>query len=128
VPASFARSADGRWPPAASGAPPLYEPHRHPAGEEIGRRLRLPPGRYGLAVSAERLAGDPPALIVAPDPPGAPFRVSPSRPRTDGWEASFVVRPGERAVSLLLRDGGPALVRDFSLTVQPSDPHAGPRQ
>src|SRR6185503_16588224 len=70
LPTPYVRPADGRWPPEAVGAPPLYEPHRHPAGEEVGRRLRLPPGRYRLAVSAERLAGEPPALIVAPDSPG----------------------------------------------------------
>jgi len=128
LPTPYVRPADGRWPPEAVGAPPLYEPHRHPAGEEVGRRLRLPPGRYRLAVSAERLAGEPPALIVAPDSPGAPIRVSPAQPRADGWDVAFAVRPGERAVSLLLRGGGPALVRDFSLTIQPSDAPAGPRQ
>src|SRR4029450_9834103 len=85
-----------RWSPEALGAPPLYEPHRHPAGASVGRRLRLPPGSYRLAVEAERLAGPPPALIVAPDSPGAPLRESPPRLRAFGWEADFVVRTGER--------------------------------
>ena len=118
--------APARWSSEALGAPPLYEPHRHPAGAEVGRRLRLPPGSYRLAVEGERLADTPPALIVAPDSPGAPLRESLPRLRADGWEADFDVRPGERAVSLLLRGGGPALVRGFSIAIQPSDPRPGP--
>ena len=81
---------------------------------------------YRLAVEGERLSGIPPALVVAPDSPGAPLRESPPRVRADGWEADFVVRPGERAVSLLLQGGGPALVRGFSIAIQPSDPRTGP--
>ncbi len=50
------RAAPGEWSPAALGWGPLYEPHRHPAGAELGRRLRLPPGRYVLELAAEGLA------------------------------------------------------------------------
>jgi hypothetical protein len=118
--------ASARWSPEALGSPPLYEPHRHPAGAEVGRRLRLAPGSYRLSVEAERLAGEPPVVVVAPDEPGAPLRESPSEPRADGWDAGFVVRPGERAVSVLLRGGGPALLRGFSLAVQPPGAGTGP--
>jgi len=48
-------------------------------------------------------------------------RVSPTRPAASGGEARFEVRPGERAVSLRLRGGGPILLRGLRLSVQPED-------
>ena len=109
------------WTPEALGWGPLYEPHRLPDGAEVGRRLRLPAGRYRLALSGEALAPDGagPPLVVVPDRPGAPGRVSAARPAPSGWEADFEVRPGERAVSLWLRGGGPILLKRLRLTVQP---------
>jgi hypothetical protein len=68
---------------------------------------------------APALAGDAPTLLVAPDSTGAPARLEACRPVSDGWEASFVVLPGERAVNLLLRGGGPLLLRQLVLEVQP---------
>jgi hypothetical protein len=119
VPALHTDRAPARWTLAALGWGPLYEPHRHPAGAEVGRRLPLPAGRYRLTVEGQSLAGEPPALVVAPDGPEAPVRMSPSRPVATGWDADFVVRPGETAVSLILQGGGPALVRVLALEVQP---------
>jgi hypothetical protein len=112
-------AANGRWGPVPLGWGPLFESHRHPAGAAIGRRLALPPGRYRLTLVAESLGGEAPSLLVAPDSPGAPARVEPFRPATDGWEASLAVLPGERAVNLLLRGGGPLLLRELVLEVQP---------
>jgi hypothetical protein len=108
-----------RWGPEPLGWAPLYEPHRHPAGAEIGRRLALAPGAYRLVVGAESLTGSPPTLVVAGDSPGAPVRLSTLRAAGPGWEASFVVLPGERAVNLLFRGGGPLLLRELTLAVQP---------
>jgi hypothetical protein len=117
VPALKVSKPPSRWTLEALGWGPLYEPHRHPAGAEVGRRLPLPAGLYRLVVDGQSLGGEPPALGVAPDGPEAPVRVVPARPFATGWEADFVVRPGERAVSLILRGGGPALVRALSLEV-----------
>jgi hypothetical protein len=110
------------WTPEALGWGPVYEPHRTAGGAEIGRRLALPAGRYRLALLGETLDPDPagPPLVVAPDPAGAPVRVSPARPVPSGWEADFEVRPGERAVSLRLRGGGPILLKGLRLAVQPA--------
>jgi len=111
------------WTLEALGWGPAYEPHRVPAGAEVGRRLPLPAGRYRLVLSGEALAPDRagPPLVVAPDRPGAPVRVSPARPAPSGWEAEFEVRQGERAVSLRLRGGGPILLMGLRLSVQPED-------
>jgi hypothetical protein len=111
--------AVARWGPEPLEWGPLYEPHRHPAGAEIGRRLRLAPGRYRLRLLAQDLAGEAPTLLVAPDSPGAPARTSAFSPTSDGWAASLVVLPGERAVNLLLTGGGPLLLRQLVLEVQP---------
>jgi len=62
--------------------------------------------------------------VVEPDRAGAPVRISPTRPAPSGWEADFEVRPGERAVSLRLRGGGPILLKGLRLSVQPEG--AGP--
>lgn len=109
------------WTLEALGWGSVYEPHRVPDGADVGRRLPLPAGRYRLALSGEALAPDGagPPLVVAPDRSGAPTRVSLARPAPSGWEADFEVRPGERAVSLRLRGGGPILLRGLRLSVQP---------
>ncbi len=112
--------AVGRWGPEPLGWGPLYEPHRHPAGVEVGRRLALPPGRYRLKLLAQDLAvGEAPTLVVAPDTPGAATRSSSFTTTSDGWTASLVVLPAERAVNLLLKGGGPLLLRQLVLEVQP---------
>ena len=56
VPGWSVAVAVGRWGPEPLGWGPLYEPHRHPAGAELGRRLALPPGRYRLKLLAQDLA------------------------------------------------------------------------
>ncbi len=115
-------AAPGEWSPAALGWGPLYEPHRHPAGAALGRRLWLPPGRYLLELEAEGLApGAAPAVLdVTPDRAGAPVRVVPLRAASDGFAASFDVQPAEPAVDLRLRGGGPILLRAIRLRAQPS--------
>jgi hypothetical protein len=114
--------ATGEWSIEALGWGPLYEPHRHPAGAELGRRLLLPVGRYRLSLAGEALGGGDPALVVTPDRPGAPARRGAARPVAGGWEADFEVRPGERAVSLRWLGGGPMLLKSLRLAVQPTGP------
>jgi len=125
VPGWRLEPAVGEWSPAALGWGPVYEPHRFPNGAEIGRRLPLRPGRYRLRLLGESLGGAPPALAVRPDRPGAPFRLSDTRPQAGGFEADFEVREGEQAVGLSLRGGGAILLKALRLSgVQP--PGLGP--
>jgi hypothetical protein len=119
VPGWRAGVARARWGPEPLGWGPLYEPHRHPSGAEIGRRLALAPGRYRLELVAQSLASEPPTLLVVPDSPGAVARPSALGAAAAGWEASFVVQPGEPAVNLLLKGGGPLLLEELVLEVQP---------
>lgn len=111
--------AAGRWTTDTLSWGPLYEPHRHPAGAEVGRRLALAPGSYRFDLEGEGLHGRPPSLRILPDRPGAPHRWSDLSPTEAGWGASFVVRPGEKAVNLVLMGGGPLLVRRVTLRLQP---------
>jgi hypothetical protein len=109
------------WAPEALGWGPLFEPHRVPDGAELGRRLPLPAGQYRLTLRGEALSPDRafPTLLIAPDRPGAPDRASAARLTPSGGEADFEVRPGERAVSLRLRGGGPILLKGLRLSIQP---------
>jgi hypothetical protein len=109
------------WAPTALGWGPLYEPHRHPAGATLGRRLALPPGRYLLELEAERLAPEaaPALLDIVPDRPGAPARQAPLAWSPSGLRARFEIQPGE-GVDLRLRQGGPLLLMAVRLSAQPS--------
>jgi hypothetical protein len=46
-------------------------------------------------------------------------RTYPFRPIPGGWQASLAVLPGEPAVNLLIKGGGPLLIRELVLEVQP---------
>jgi len=119
-------SAVGEWSPEALGWGPVYEPHRFPDGAEIGRRLPLPEGRYRLSLIGEGLGTVPPTIAIASDRPEAPLRLSGARPVAGGFEVDFEVRRGERAVNLLLRGGGPILLKGLRLSgVQPPGREGG---
>jgi len=122
---SATASADARWTTDGLGWGPLYEPHRHPDGAPLGRRLPLPPGRYRLAMEVEDLSGRTgwPRLEVAADRPAAPWRAVLLVRDGGSLTAEIDLPPGTRAWSLRLRGGGPVLVRALRLTrVQPRGP------
>jgi hypothetical protein len=110
-----------RWGPSDLAWGPLYEPHRHPEGAELGSRLTLPAGRYRIVLEAENLAPtqSSPVLVARPDAPGAPEGLWPLAPVGPGWTGVFEVRQGG-AVTLLVRGGGPFLLHSLSLEPQPS--------
>ncbi len=117
------RSAEGEWSPATLGWGPLYEPHRHPDGAPLGRRLALPAGTYELGVLGQVLGTGPPwgMLEVVPDAPGSPRRRASFEPDAGGLVASFSVRIGEPAVTLRMQAGGPILVERLRLRANLSE-------
>ncbi len=119
---SVTSSVVAEWSTSALGWGPLYEPHRYPSGADLGRRLPLAPGRYRLDLDGQSLAAGAasPLLEVAPDRPGAPSRLVSLRAGPNGFWGTLDVRPGDRAVGLRLRGGGPILVRALRLSAQPS--------
>jgi hypothetical protein len=113
--------APARWGPGDLGFPPVYEPHRHPDGALLGSRLALPPGRYELRLEAQDLDAVAPSGLVEirPEGGGLPRLMALERCAV-GWAASFSVRPGERAVTLVLRGGGAFVLKELQLGIQPS--------
>ena len=113
---SIVRSAPGVWGPEDLRWGPAYEPHRYPDGAPLGGRLHLPPGRYQLEVGGQNLAPESPTpgLVVAPEPAGAPRSVPFTR-TSAGLAAPFQVLPGETAVTLEARGGGPFVLRGLRL-------------
>ncbi len=108
--------APARWGPRELDWGPLFEPHRHPDGVAVGARLSLPPGRYRLLLEGERLGTAWPGVELQPDRPGSPWRGA--VPAGDGiW--AMEVGEGDGPVTLRLRGGGPVLLREVVLDVQP---------
>lgn len=116
------RNAGAEWSPGDLGWGPLYEPHRYPVGAEIGSRLILPAGRYGLRLEGDGLGGEPPHIEIRSEGTHAAVRLSLLEKDEGGWWCRFEVREGETAVTLLLRGGGPLLLRSIRLQPQPLRP------
>jgi len=126
VPGWRGGSAVGEWSPDSLGWGPLYEPHRFPDGAGIGRRLPLRAGRYRLSLIGEGLGTVAPTVAIGPDRPGAPLRFALARAVAGGFEADIEVRPGERAINLWLRGGGPMVLKGLRLSgVQPPEREGG---
>jgi hypothetical protein len=114
-------SATAEWSPSDLGWGPLYEPHRHPAGLAVARRLPLAPGRYRVELEAQTLAGgESPRLEWAVDRPGAVWSAVALEPAPVGFVATFDVPAG--GVDLRLREGPPLLLHRLRLSAQPSGP------
>jgi hypothetical protein len=116
------RTAPARWGPEALAWGPVFEPHRHADGAELGARLPLSPGRYRIWLDVDEFAATPPGeLEIRPEPEAPPRRVA-FRRRLGGYEADFEALPGERAVTMVLRGGPPFTLKELRVEVQPSGP------
>jgi hypothetical protein len=108
---SVAASSEARWTTRDLEWGPTYEPHRFPSGVRVGGRLPLREGKYKVVLEAEMPPGsEPPLLEVRGEGRPSRPRASWFEPAAEGWRAHFVVLEGERAVSLLLKGGGPFLL------------------
>ena len=102
------------WPAADVGWGPLYEPHRHPGGAEIGSRLPLPAGDYAIEVDADRVPSTLPAPVLEVRGPAG---VSTAELREDGvgvLSGGFRVAAAA-PVTLALTGGGPLMLKEIRL-------------
>lgn len=122
------RSATAAWGPDALGWGPLYEEHRFPEGAELASRLPLAPGVYRLTLRFEPIPGGRPVAFVAlREPSSGPEPLPGTCPSRGQCATTFVVRPGDRAVSLRLAAGGPLLLVGVELAlVDLAQPFARP--
>jgi hypothetical protein len=125
VPAGPVVRGEAGWLAADLGWGPLYEPHRHPDGAEIGSRLALPEGDYTILLDVDRVPSSlaPPVVEVRSragvfggelqeDPAGAlrgGFRLANGGPST-----------------LVLRGGGPLILKEIRLRRSTFSAGAGP--
>lgn len=101
------------WLTLPLGWGPLYEPHRHPGGAILGRRLPVPPGRYRLDLELNPLGGSerPLAAWWSLDRPGSVWRPLPCTGAAGTFTADWRdLRAGRDFVNLRLHDGPPALI------------------
>jgi hypothetical protein len=95
---SVQAQAVAAWGPEALAWGPLFEPHRHPDGADLGSRLPLRPGAYHLRLEGQAVPGAaPPAVVVlaerGAEPPLPPQPV-PLAGAAGTPEGTFVVAPG----------------------------------
>jgi hypothetical protein len=115
------RPAAGEWTPAALDWGPLYEPHRHPDGAEVGARLRLPAGRYWIELIGQTLGPAAPRVEVRPEG-SAQGRFHELSVTPMGWSGTLEILPMDGAVSLRLRDGPPLTLERIRLSTFSPDP------
>jgi len=125
LPAGPVVRGEAAWTATELGWGPLYEPHRHPDGAEIGSRLALPEGDYTIELDVDRVPSSlaPPVVEVRSavgvfggelqeDPAGTlrgEFRLADGGPST-----------------LVLRGGGPLILKEIHLRRSTFSAGAGP--
>lgn len=108
------KSASARWDSRALLWGPVFEPHRHPGGAEVGSRLPLKAGRYEIRFEGAMLGAAPPDLRVESEPAG--WGGAGALERTaEGLRGCLAVAPGTHAVTLKLIGGSPLILKDVSL-------------
>jgi hypothetical protein len=124
---SLSRAADARWGPEELVWGPIYDPRRVPSGVALGARLRLPVGAYRLWIEADEPPSvrPPPLLELRRAGPASPSRLTRFERRPEGFVAELEIVPGDRAVTLRMRGGGPFLVRGFRLMRVAPESEAG---
>ena len=117
--------SEARWTAAELGWGPLYEPHRHPGGAEIGSRLALRHGLYILEIDADRVPSTlpPPILEVRSGALASGATLREDAPGTFAGRVDVLVG-GE--TSLALRGGGPLILQEIRLRRSTFSPDPGP--
>ena len=107
------KGAPARWGPGSLTWGPLFEPHRHPGGADLGSRLPLPPGRYAFSLQGQWFGEAPPQVETS----GEPLVLVRSG---DAYLGEILVREGARETTLHLASGPPFELREIRLAAQPS--------
>jgi len=113
---SVERVEQAAWNTADLHWGPSFEPHRYPDGAPLARRLRLPSGRYRLAIAGQRLSDGLPSLRVQDDGPGQRLSLVPFAPDSEGLVASFDVAEPRPSLTLGIQGGGAILIREIRLS------------
>jgi hypothetical protein len=127
LPAGPIVRGEAGWTAAQLGWGPVYEPHRHPEGAEIGSRLGLPAGDYTLELTGEPVPSSlpPPGLEVrgALGSLGGELRREGPGTLRGGFRLDV---PGP--ATLVLRGGGPLILKEIRLGRSTISPLTGPTQ
>ena len=114
LPAGPVARGEARWTVADLGWGPLYEPHRHPDGAEIGSRLDLPEGDYTVEIDFDRVPSSlPPPVLEVRSPLGVAsgmLQEDPAGTLRGGFQVG-----GRRLAALVLRGGGPLMLKEIRL-------------
>lgn len=116
---------EGAWSAADLGWGPLYEPHRHPGGAEVGSRLPLPAGAYVVEIDADRVPSTLPAPILELRAPRATSSVSLIEDLPGTFRGGFDHPAGGEA-TLALRGGGPLILKEIRVRTSTFWPLPGP--
>jgi hypothetical protein len=125
LPAGPLVRGEAAWTAAELGWGPLYEPHRHPDGAEIGSRLALPEGDYTIELDVDRVPSSlaPPVVEVrsAVGVVGGALQEDPAGALRGGFRLA-----GGGPSTLVLRGGGPLILKEIRLRRSTFSAGAGP--
>jgi hypothetical protein len=115
------------WSPGDLEWGPLYEPHRHPAGAEVGSRLALSDGLYVLEMDVDPLGStaSPPVLQVRTRTGSAETALFEDLP---GLLVGRVDVAGKGPVTLAIRGGGPLILKQMRLRRSTFSSDPGPTE
>ena len=127
LPAGPAARAEARWTAAELGWGPLYEPHRHPDGAEVGSRLALPEGDYTFEMETERVPSSLPPPVLEIRSPGGTFAAQLQEDPAGTFRGGFRLA-GRGSATLVLKGGGPFILEEIRLRRSTFSGGAGPNQ
>jgi hypothetical protein len=127
VPSGPVVRGEARWTAEDLGWGPLYEPHRHPDGAEIGSRLALPEGNYTFELDVDRVSStlSPPVLEVGRAAGGSSGELHED---PAGTLIGGVRLVGGSPATFVLRGGGPLILKEIRLRRSTFSPDPGPTQ
>ena len=125
LPAGPVVRGEAAWTAAELGWGPLYEPHRHPDGAEIGSRLALPEGDYTIELDVDRVPSSLAAPVVEVRSVAGVFGGELQEDPAGALRGGFRLADGGPS-TLVLRGGGPLILKEIRLRRSTFSAGAGP--